>query len=97
MAMNGGNGLGIAGSMFARVVVGGPEADRVHPKSGPWILERRGDRGFHRVGIYGSFAEALKAADEEVGLGNGTPEDYELEFAGKPGLWTRIRAKMHLR
>ena len=39
----------------------------------------------------------MKAVDEEVGLGNGTPEDYKAQFAAKPVLWTRVRAKLQRR
>jgi hypothetical protein len=98
MGMTGGNNaMGMAGALFMRISANDPAADRVHPGSGPWILERREGSVLHRIGIYGSFTEALKAVDEEVGLGNGGPGNYELEFAGKPGLWSRIRAKLRRR
>ena len=36
-----------------------------------------------RVGLYGTFREAMKALDEQVGLGHGDLDDYEMELVPK--------------
>lgn len=70
-------------------IAGEAPADRIPPGSGPWVLERRSGDGFQRVGLYGTFAEAMKALDEEVGLGHGTLHDYEMELVPKKAISTR--------
>ena len=64
-------------------IAGEAPADRIPPGSGPWILERRSGDGFLRVGLYGTFREAMKALDEQVGLGHGDLDDYEMELVPK--------------
>jgi len=64
-------------------------ADRIPAGSGPWILERRSGDGFQRIGLYGTIVDAMKAIDEQVALGHGTPQDYEVELVPKKGASTR--------
>ena len=44
-----------------------------------FAVERREGGSWVRVGVFGSPAEAAEAIDEDVGRGEGTLQDYEIE------------------
>lgn len=88
--------MGIDGApriVLPRMIAGEPDAERIDHTSGPWILERRDGETLHRIGMFGSFAEALEALDEQVGLGHGSLTDYEFVDARPPSVWARMRAR----
>ncbi len=49
-----------------------------------WAVERREGENWKRIGAYGSLAEASAAIDEQVGLGHGSLEDFEMEHVPRP-------------
>ncbi len=64
-----------------------------HLSGDAWAIETRDGDGWKRIRVYGSLGEAAAAIDEQVGLGHGSLEDYEMEHVPrrKKAWWARGR------
>jgi hypothetical protein len=56
-----------------------------------WRLERRTSAGsWMSVGTFGDERAVSHALDEAVGEGRGTPADYRITRAARPGVWLAV-------